>query len=34
MEVDNLGMTQRGKIGFGSSDLNPKRSITATEEEV
>jgi len=33
MEVDNLGVTERGKIGFGSSDLNPKRSITAKEEE-
>ena len=34
MEVDNLGVTERGKMGFGSSDLNPKRSITAQEEEV
>jgi len=34
MEVDDLGVTERGKIGFGSSDLNPKRSITAKEEEV
>jgi len=34
MEVDNLGVTERGQIGFGSSDLNPKRSITAKEEEV
>jgi len=24
MEVDNLGVTKRGKMGFGSSDLNPK----------
>jgi len=34
MEVDNLGVTERGQIGFGSSDLNPKRFITAKEEEV
>jgi len=34
MEVDNLGVTERGKMCFGSSDLNPKRSITAKEEEV
>jgi len=34
MEVDELGGTERGEIGFGSSDLNPKRSITAIEEEV
>jgi len=34
MEVDNLGITERGKMGFGSSDMNPKRSITAKEEEV
>jgi len=34
MQVDNLGVTERGKMGFGSSDLNPKRSITAKEEEV
>jgi len=34
MEVDDLGITERGKMGFGSSDMNPKRSITAKEEEV
>jgi len=34
MEVDDLGTTERGKLGFGSSDLNPKRSITAIEEGV
>jgi len=34
MEVDNLRVTERGKMGFGSSDLNPKRSVTAKEEEV
>jgi len=34
IEVDNLGVTERGKMGLGSSDLNPKRSITAKEEEV
>ena len=34
MEVDNLGRTERGKMGFGSSDMNPKRSITAKEEKV
>jgi len=34
MEVDDLETTKRGKSGFGSSDLNPKRSITATEEGV
>jgi len=34
MEVDNLRVTERGTMGFGSSDLNPKRSITAKEEEV
>jgi len=34
MEVDDLGMTERGQMGFGSSDMNPKRSITANEEEV
>jgi len=33
-EVDNLETTERGKSGFGSSDLNPKRSIMAKEEEV
>jgi len=34
MEVDDLGTTERGKAGFGSSDLNPQRSITAKEEGV
>jgi len=34
MEVDDQGVTGRGKMGFGSSDLNPKRSIKAKEEEV
>jgi len=34
MEVDDLGVTERGKLGFGSSDPNPKRSITAKEEGV
>jgi len=34
MEVDDLETTQRGKSGFGSGDLNPKRSITAKEEGV
>jgi len=34
MEVDDRGITERGKMGFGSSDMNPKRSITAKEEEV
>jgi len=34
MEVDNLGITERGKMGFGSSDMNPKRSITAKEEKI
>jgi len=34
MEVDDLEITERGKMGFGSSDMNPKRSIMAKEEEV
>jgi len=34
MEGDDLGITERGKMGFGSSDMNPKRSITAKEDEV
>jgi len=34
MEVDDLGTTEQGKLGFGSSDLNPKRSSTAKEEGV
>jgi len=24
MEVDELGITERGKMGLGSSDMNPK----------
>jgi len=28
IEGANLGTTKRGKMGFGSSDLNPRRSIT------
>jgi len=34
MEVDHLGITERAKMGFGSSGLNPERSITAKREEV
>jgi len=34
MKVDDLGITERGKMGFGSSDMNPKRSIPAKEEDV
>jgi len=34
MEVKDLGITERGRMGFGSSDMNPKRSITAKTEEV
>jgi len=34
MEVDDLGITEEGKISFGSSDMNPKGSIPAKEEEV
>ena len=34
IEVDDLGITERGKMGFGSSDLNPKGSFAAKEEEV
>jgi len=34
MEVDDLEATEPGRSGFGSSDLNPKRSITAKEEDV
>ena len=33
MEVDDLEITERGKMGFGSSDVNPKRFITAKEEK-
>jgi len=34
MDVDDLRTTEQGKAGFGSSDLNPKRSITAKEAGV
>jgi len=34
MEVDDLETTERGKAGFGSSNLNPKRAVTAKEEGV
>jgi len=34
MEVDDVGITERGNMGFGSSDLSPKRSITGKEEGV
>jgi len=34
MEVHDLGTTERGKMGFGSSDLNPKPFITAKEEGI
>jgi len=34
MEVDDLGVPERGEMSFGSSDLNPMRSIMAKEEEV
>jgi len=34
IEVDDLATTEGGKSGFGSSDLNPKPSITAKEEGV
>ena len=34
MEVDDLGITEEGKMSFRSSDMNPKRSIPAKEEEV
>jgi len=34
MEVNDLGAMEQGKMGFGSSDLNTKRSITAKDEEV
>ena len=34
MEVDHLGVTERGKTGFGSNDISSKRSITANEEEI
>ena len=32
MEVDDLGTTERGKKGFGSSDVNPKKSIIGNEK--
>jgi len=34
MEVDDLGITVQGKMGFTSSDMNPKPSIQAKVEEV
>jgi len=34
MEVDDLEITDRGKMSFGSSDMNPKRSITAKKDQV
>jgi len=34
MDVEDLETTRRGKLGFRSSDLNPKRSIMAKEEKV
>jgi len=34
MEVDDLGITERGQIGVGSSDLNHQPSITAKEEGI
>jgi len=34
MEVNDLGVMEQGKMGFGSSDLNTKRSISAKDEEV
>jgi len=34
MEVDDLEVNKRGKMGFGSSDLNPKRSIVAKEAKI
>jgi len=34
MEVRDLGITNRRKMGFRSSDPSPKRSITAKEEGV
>jgi len=33
IEADDLGITERGKMRFGSSDVNPKRFITAKEEK-
>ena len=34
MELDDLAIPERGNMGFGSSDLSPKRSITAEEEGI
>jgi len=34
MEVDELEITERGKMGFRTSDINPPRSITAKEDTV
>jgi len=34
MEVGKRETTERGKLGFGSSDLNPKRSIMTKEKKV
>ena len=34
MEGDELGTTERGTMRFKSSDMDPKRSITAKKEEV
>jgi len=34
MEVEHLGATERGPLGFRSRDLNPKGSIMATEKGV
>jgi len=34
IEADELVTTEPGKSGFGSSDPNPKRSITAKDEGV
>jgi len=34
MEVDHIGTSERGKMRFGSSDLNHKQTIVAKEEGV
>jgi len=34
MEVDDLGITEGGEMGFSSSDLSPKPSVRTKEEEV
>jgi len=34
MEADELGITERGERGFGSSSLNPKRSMTTQAEGI